>query len=273
MRTLRLASVAVTAAVLVSGLTACGSDGKAGTKAAGDAAPGKALELDPKAALAASALVMQKFGNGSVELVLPEDTMAGAAQWKQGTDLDLTGRGKATTKVRVLGDDVYLGSAEKTAGAGGKHWAKVGPKDKLIGPMAGMFLTTAQVTNPVLQLTVAAQTGSPAKVGPETVGGAQTTHYHAVEDAAKITEALAALGADQRAAVQQTLAVSGNTLTVDFWINAKQELVQLREYGDKAGEKQAVTVTYSGLGSAPRIEAPAAAEVGSGADFSKILGG
>lgn len=142
-----------------------------------------------------------------------------------------------------------------------------------MGPMAGMFLTVTQLSNPVLQLTVAAQVGKPTKVGAEAVGGVDTTHYRAVEDVAKLTEAMSALGNDQRTAVQQTLAAGGNTMTVDFWINGAQELVQLKGYGNKNGEQQAVTVKYSGLGAAPKIEAPAFADVGKSSDFSKLFGG
>ncbi|AUY51290.1 hypothetical protein [Streptomyces sp. CB01881] len=273
MRALRLASVAVTAAVLVGGLAACG-DGKADTKSSEDPAAGKASGLEPKAALAASAVVMEKAANGNVELALPDNSMTGTAQWKQRTDIDVAGKGKASTKTRVVGDDIFLGGGpDVTAALAGKHWAKVTPQDPGVGPMAGMFLTVTQLSNPVLQLTVAAQAGKPTKVGAEAVGGVQTTHYRAVEDVAKLTEAMTALGSEQRAAVQQTLAAGGNTMTVDFWINGTQELVQLKGYSNKNGEQQAVTVKYSGLGTAAKIEAPAFGDVGKSSDFSRLFGG
>ncbi|MFF2043912.1 hypothetical protein ACFVVX_26185 [Kitasatospora sp. NPDC058170] len=273
MGAVRLVSVAVTAAVLVAGLSACGSGGKADPKAAGDAVGGKVLDLDPKAALAASALVMQKAGNGSVRIVAQEDNVAGTAEWQHPkSSSDLTGQAEGGTKARIIGDEVFLGGGPKvTAGLGGKHWARGDAKDPLVGPMAGMFLTMAQMINPVLQLTAAAQAGKPEKLGSETVEGVQTTHYRAVEDTAKLAEGLAALGADQRASVQKALEAYGKTLTVEFWINAKQELVRLKEYGDKGGEKASVIVTYSGLGAAPKIETPAAGDVAGAADFTKII--
>ncbi|MFG3056475.1 hypothetical protein ACGFZP_36735 [Kitasatospora sp. NPDC048239] len=273
MGAVRLVSVAVTAAVLMAGLSACSSGGKAEPKAAGDAVGGKVLDLDPKAALAASALVMQKAGNGSVRIVAQQDTAAGTSEWQHAkTSSDLTGQAKGGTKARIIGDDVFLGGGpEVTAALGGRHWARGEAKDPLVGPMAGMFLTMAQMINPVLQLTAAAQAGKPEKVGSETVAGVQTTHYRVVEETAKLAEGLAALGADQRASVQKALEAYGKTLTVDLWINAKQELVQLKEYGDKAGEQAGVTVTYSGLGAAPKIEAPAAGDIAGAADFTKII--
>ncbi|MFF1903393.1 hypothetical protein [Kitasatospora sp. NPDC058218] len=274
MRALRLASVAVAAAVLSGGLSACssggGTGGTADTKAAGDAIAGKVADLDPRAALAASAAVMQRAGNGSLTVSTESDTLTGAGDWRQQTVVDLAGKDKASTKVRVLGDDVYLGGGpETTVVLGGRHWAKVGPKDPIVGSMSVLFLSMAQMTNPVLQLSAAAQGGKLTKVGTETVGGAQATHFRAVEDTAKLAESLTMLGGDQRAAVQQTLTAGGSTLTVDFWINAGQQLVQLKEYGDKGGEASAVTVTYAGLGAAPKIEAPAAGDIGSGADLAK----
>ncbi|MGV9265355.1 hypothetical protein ACWDRR_11905 [Kitasatospora sp. NPDC003701] len=273
MRIVRLASVAVAATVLAAGLSACSSSGTGGTadtKAAGDAIAGKVADLDPRAALAASAVVMQRAGNGSLTLATDGDTLTGSGDWRQQTLVDLAGKSKGGTRARVLGDDVYLGGGpETTVVLGGRHWAKVGPKDPVVGSMSLVFLTMAQLTNPVLQLSAAAQSGKLTKIGTETVAGGQATHYRAVEDAAKLIESLTMLSADQRAAVKQTLDTGGSTLTVDFWINAGQQLVQLKEYGDKGGEASAVTVGYTGLGAAPKIEAPAASDVGSGADLAK----
>ncbi|WP_406199606.1 hypothetical protein OH807_17385 [Kitasatospora sp. NBC_01560] len=275
MRALRHASVAVTAAVLLTGLTACGSDGKpvakADATAAGDAVAAQVADLDPKAALTAAALVMQKAGNGNIQLTTPDEVGTGTADWRDRTAVDVTG--KTGNKMRVVGDDLYLGGGPNvTAVLGGKHWAKADPKDPVVGPMTGTFLTSAQMVNPVLQLGVAAQAGKPVKVGQETLDGGETTHYRAVEDAAKLIEGLTTLAPDQRAVVQKTLDRDGKTLTVDFWLNAKQELVQLKEYGDKGGVATSVTVKYSGLGTAPAITAPAAGDVGSAAALAKLLG-
>lgn len=130
----------------------------------------------------------------------------------------------------------------------------------------------SQLVNPVVQLTLAAQGGKPVKVGQESLDGVQVTHLRAVEDASAMVAGMPALSADQRAAVQKSLDDDGKTLTVDFWLNGRQELVQYQEYGDKNGEHDAVTVKYSDLGKAARIEAPAATDLGSDADILKLLG-
>ncbi|MEU6233767.1 hypothetical protein [Kitasatospora sp. NPDC047058] len=274
MRALRIAAVAVTAAVLVAGLTACGSDGKAGTKAAGDAAPGKALELDPKAALAASALVMQKAGNATFTVAAPDGLEArpgaGTANWsgaRTAVEYVADGQGQKL-KVRMVGGDVYYGVGA-AAGAPGELWVKA--TDVVWRAKAGPFvMLLGQTANPVVQL-AAAQSGQISKGGAETVDGVQLTRYRSVEEVATVLAAVPDLTPERRAALQQAVEKNGKTLTVDFWLNAKQELVQYREFGEKDGEQKAVTVKYTGLGSAPKVEAPAENQLGKASDLAKLL--
>ncbi|MFF7990060.1 hypothetical protein ACFZDG_09750 [Kitasatospora xanthocidica] len=283
MRAVRLASAVVTTVVLLGAVTACGSskggnDAKGGDAKGGDAKGGDpiaaALTGDPKAALAASALVMQKAGNGKVSMVAPDDTKGGGtgdADWKDPgkAAVDLTGdMGGKKLKIRVVGADAYLGGDQAAPALGGKHWVKL-PAGNEAGDG---FRAAGQMLNPVVVLTVAAQSGKLSKVGQEDLGGAQTTHLRAVEDTSALVAGMSALPEDQRKAVQKTLEQDGKTLTFDFWLNGKQELVQYQEYGDTNGAKDAVTVKYSDLGKAAPISAPAAADLGSEADLLKLLG-
>lgn len=274
MRALRLASAVAVSAVLVGGLTACGSDGKPDVKAAGDAAAKVAGDLDPKAALAASAAVMKKAGNGTILLESDGDKTNGTADWSgKSTALDVTVQETGPNRFRVLGDKLYVGvGPELKPVLGGKTWTQLDPKDPAAAAMSGLYTTTAQMVNPVVQLTAGAAIGKPTKVGAEKVDGVDTTHYRATEEVAALVAAFDTLGPEQRAAVQKTLAQDGQTLTVDFWINAKQELVQFKESGDKTGEKGGVTIKYSGLGAAPKIEAPAPAELGPSMNLKDLLG-
>ncbi|MGW4893287.1 hypothetical protein ACWEQL_13630 [Kitasatospora sp. NPDC004240] len=274
MRAVRLASAVVVSAVLIGGLTACGSDAKSTAQAAaGDAAAAKAADLDPKAALAASAAVMKNAKNAKINILGGEGNASGSASWDGKSSVDVTAEGgDGPNKVRVVGGDVYLGGgAEIAAALGGKHWTKPDPKDPVLGPIGGVALTTAQMVNPVLQLTAGAAAGKPSKVGSEQVDGTETVHYHTTQQTSALVATLTTLTPEQRSAVEKSLGADGQTLTIDFWINAKQELVQVKQYGDKNGEKSAVTVKYSGLGTAPKIEAPAAGDIGT-ADLSKLLG-
>ncbi|MFD8752363.1 hypothetical protein ACFV0O_15465 [Kitasatospora sp. NPDC059577] len=279
MRAVRLASVVATTAVLLGAVTACGGS-KGGNDAKGGDAKGgdpiaAALTGDPKAALTASALVMQKAGNGKVSMVSPDDSKGGGtgdADWKEPgkASVDLVGdMGGKKLKIRVIGPDAYLGTDDAAAALGGKHWVKL-PAGNEAGDG---FRAAGQMLNPVVLLTVAAQSGKLSKVGEETLDGAQTTHLKAVEDTATLVAGMAALPEEQRKVVQKTLEQDGKTLTFDFWLNGKQELVQYQEYGDANGPKQAVTVKYSGLGKAAAITAPAATDLGSEADLLKLLAG
>lgn len=289
MRALRLASAVATTAVLLGAATACGSDAKSGdakggTKT-GEAKPGDtksadakgadplaaALAADPKAALAASAVVMQKAGNGKVTMIPADPAGTGDADWKDpakaAVDLASDIEGKKL-RIRVLGTDAYLGGGDDVAPAlGGKHWVKM-PADAT----GDSFRAVGQMTNPVVLLTVAAQSGKLSKVGQEAVDGVQTTHLRAEQDTAALVAGMTALSAGQRTAVQKTLEEDGKTLTIDFWLNGNQELVQYKEYGDTNGEKQAVTIKYSNLGKAAAIAAPAAGDLGNEADVLKLLG-
>ncbi|MFJ4185723.1 hypothetical protein [Kitasatospora sp. NPDC089509] len=279
MRVVRLASTVATAAVLLAALTACGS-GKSDNKAsagdgkdAGAAAAAAGAPADPKAALAAAALVMQKAGNGKVAMTSPDASNpggSGTADWKDPAKvaLDVTGdmEGKKL-KIRVIGADAYIGS-DDAAALQGKHWIQVPNSEE----MGGAFAVMGQMMNPVTQLTIAAASGKPSKVGQESVDGVQTTHLRAVEDTATLVAGMTSLTAEQRQSVQKTLEEDGKTLTVDFWLNDKQELVQYQEYGDSNGASKAVTVKYSDLGKGGKVEAPAAGDLGSQADLLKLFG-
>ncbi|MFJ8470630.1 hypothetical protein [Kitasatospora sp. NPDC094011] len=279
MRAVRLASTVATAAVLLAALTACGSgkgDNKASAgdgKDAGAAAAAAGAPADPKAALAAAALVMQKAGNGKVAMTSPDASSpggSGTADWKDPAKvaLDVTGdmEGKKL-KIRVIGADAYIGS-DDAAALQGKHWIQVPNSEE----MGGAFAVMGQMMNPVTQLTIAAAGGKPSKVGQESVDGVQTTHLRAVEDTATLVAGMTSLTPEQRQSVQKTLEEDGKTLTVDFWLNDKQELVKYQEYGDSNGASKAVTVKYSDLGKGGKVEAPAAGDLGSQADLLKLFG-
>ncbi|MFJ7245926.1 hypothetical protein ACIQWA_14920 [Kitasatospora sp. NPDC098652] len=284
MRAVRLAATVATAAVLLAGATACGSKG-GDTKSAADskgatdgkdaAAAAAGLAADPKAALAASALVMQKAGNGKVALTSPDPSSpsgSGSADWKDpgkvSVDVSSDMDGKKL-RIRAIGADTYIGGDDTTATAlQGKHWVKVPASEE----MGSAFVVMGQMVNPVSQLTIAAASGKLSKVGQEAVDGVQTTHLRAVEDTATLVAGMTSLTAEQRQAVQKTLEEDGKTLTIDFWLNDKQELVKYQEYGDTNGASKAVTVKYSDLGKGDKIEAPAAGDLGSQADLLKLFG-
>ncbi|WP_031063161.1 hypothetical protein [Streptomyces sp. NRRL WC-3742] len=276
---MRIASAVVAATVLFGTATACGSSKSNDQKTAsvGDAAsaaPAAAKpDGDPKAQLTASALVMQKAGNSKVEVdeAGDPDPSTGDAHWnnpsKPAVDLTSKTDGKPL-HLRVVGADAYLGTEALGAKApSGKTWMRM-PATSALG---GGLQVAALMVNPVVQLTVAAQSGKLTKLDPEDVGGAKATHIRATEDSSVLIAGMTGLSAEQHAAVQRVVELEGKTLTVDFWINDKLELVKLQEHGDAKGSQDPTTVKYSGLGKAAPVEAPAAKDVADG-DLSKLLG-
>lgn len=312
MRTVRIASAVAASALLVGGLTACSSGktggqdaAQAGAKpgaasgAAGGSASGAASApasgaaggsaagvpgegLAPKAALLASAAVMEKAGSAKLGLsgAGANANGTGAYSWKAPAAFELTmNTADGPGKMLVTADVMYIGvDAETGAEFGGKHWLKLDPKaaaaanGKAVpgGEDAGSMTTLLQTLNPAVQLAANAQGGKLSKVGAEKIGGADTVHYQSALPVEALVGAMAGLSDDLKKQVVATLKKQSGSVTTDFWINAKGELVQQKSDNVGNGSKEPVTITYSDLGSAGAVQAPAASDV---LDFAELLKG
>ncbi|MFE4518587.1 hypothetical protein ACFRMQ_30900 [Kitasatospora sp. NPDC056783] len=265
----------VAAAVLAGGLTACGGSGDgpsrgattpggaatgSGVAASGGAATGQAAERDPKAALAAAAEVMRKAGGARYTLAasdgLEAKPGAGFAHWASRPAVIeyLTDAPDSRIRVRAVGNEAYMGPTDQAAAGVGEQvlWVKM----PFLMWRRPFYPQLAMAMDPVNQLT-RAQEARLGVVGTETIDGAEVTHYRAVEEAATVLGAIPELTEEHRPHVDAALKKSGETFTLDFWLNAGQELVRYREFGDKEGEGKAVTVTYSSLGTTSAVTAPA----------------
>ncbi|WP_188297075.1 hypothetical protein [Streptomyces sp. CBMA156] len=277
----------VAAVVLAGGLTACGGAGggtaggpsaaaaPGGTAAgSGTATGGKAAGLDPKAALAAAAEVMRKAGGGRYALSAPDGLEAkpgaGFASWGgRPAAIEYLGDAPgAKLRVRVVGNEAYMGPTEQAAAAVGQQtfWSKM----PFLMWRRPFYPQLSLAMDPVTRLTVA-QAGRLSRVGTETVDGAEVTRYRAVEDVAAVLGGIPDLTEEHRPHVEVALRKGGGTYTVDFWLNARQELVRFREFGEQDGEAKAVTVTYSALGTAPAMEAPAEQDLRKSFDLDPFL--
>ncbi|GAA0662229.1 lipoprotein [Kitasatospora atroaurantiaca] len=300
MRTLRIATAVAVSALLVGGLSACSSSkttgqdatSSASSSASSSAATGggagaggkQAADLGPKAALLASAAVMEKAGSAKLVLTGTGDTETGSGSysWKAPAAFELTTKTDGqTAKMLLTGDVMYIGVDDETAATfGGKHWLKLDPKatagagGKALpgGEDAGSMTTMLQTFNPAVQLAANAQGGKLSKVGAEKVGGADAVHYRSELPVDALVGAMANLSADQKKQVIDTLKKDGSSVTSDFWINAKGELVQQQSNNVGNGSKEAVTIRYSDLGSAASVKTPAASDVLDFADMLKGLG-
>lgn len=296
MRALRLFSAAVVGATLVGALTAC--DGVTGA--------GTSDEAEARAALAASAEVMLKAGNGAVEMDTPGDAptanLKGFASWKDRSALDVSSKATGSDyRVRVVGDASYRAvPASLVKLSGGKHWvaSRTPSADEAVSGEDSRDSVLAHMIDPVRQLRLAASSGTLSTAGTGPRDGEGTRHYRSVLDANTLMNAMGMAGAEpdrtfalrpkealqdtsesasknaSRSAstyalkdVSQEPEEKAQTLTAEFAINDKQELVRVRLYFNEAGRTSLaqgnapLVLHYSGLGGAPAIEAPAKKDV------------
>ncbi|MFB7662560.1 hypothetical protein ACFC1R_01230 [Kitasatospora sp. NPDC056138] len=311
MRTLRLASAVAATALLVGGLTACSSsgssDGKdaaapAGATSPGTGGPGTAAQggggpsasadagaaagavkpdqnQDPKAALLASAAVMEK-AKGAKLTRTTGDGGSGSYVWQPGSAaLDLSLKEKGTeSRMLVVGSALYTGlDAETAALMDGKKWLKLDPKSaggdgkaggaEDYGSIAGMLVAL----DPGAQLAANAGAGRLSRVGEEKIDGVDTVHYRSEAPIDQVAKLLP-IGKDRFDLVSGLLKKDGDTSTVDFWINGKGELVQQTNTNTGAGLGGPQTFKYTEIGSTPAVKAPADSEVMDFADMLKSPG-
>ncbi|MBV2155664.1 hypothetical protein [Kitasatospora sp. SUK 42] len=291
MRTGRVVAVAIAAAVLVGcqgggGTTGGGTaaDGPpAGGTAAGGPAQTRSSEVQgPEEALKAAAEVMRKAGNGTFTLAAPTGhglaPGAGGLAWS-GADaaIEYTADTPDTRlRTRVVGAEAYVGLTEPTAATAppGPRWYKVGDVPWRASPSNAVMLLLSRVMNPVAQLDAARTAGaSPGAV--ETVDGERLTRYRVVEEAKTVLATIPGLDQGDEPGHRTTgfrnaLQRSGS-LTVDLWLNDRQELVRYRAYGEKEGPDQAIVVRYANLGGGPALAAPPQGETGRLADMMELI--
>ncbi|MFF0391877.1 hypothetical protein ACFYS8_24800 [Kitasatospora sp. NPDC004615] len=277
MRALRTVAVTCLAAGL---LTACGSSGsgsstadaKPGSTASDGAAAGKGADgganLGAKETLLASAAVMEKAGSAKLA-VTGEAAGTGEFVWKAPKSFLLNTKSEGQdTKVLFVGDVMYVGAGASLAQlAGGKTWMKIDPKDDAQGAPGGGDAvgkaSSLELMDPAVQLAVAAPTA--VESGTETVEGQFCKHYRSDIPVDALVEKLQ-LKPELKTKVLDELKKKGSTITVEFWINAKNELVQQSGTGQATGFSK---ITYSDLGSVQPTKAPADSEVFSLEDVLK----
>ncbi|MFE9422077.1 hypothetical protein ACFYNO_03840 [Kitasatospora sp. NPDC006697] len=285
MRITRTAATAALTGLLATALAACGSSGSSGgsgtaakPSGAGSPAAGAPAGALPgggaKAELLAAAAVMAKAGSAKITSTgngggKPGTDAVGHYAWGGQPKLDLRRQSNGTAlAVRAVGGQVYLGTtAQPSPLPGGKHWVE------LTGTESGTFQSMLVMLDPVAQLTAAAQSGKVTDAGTDAaVGGAH--HYQGTVPADTLLAGLSNLTADQRSALQAQLA--GGSVKLDFWLNAKRELVQehqseLNSAGAPTGTGDVSTV-YADLGSAVDVAAPAASDLADQSAALQLLG-
>ncbi|BFV58748.1 lipoprotein [Kitasatospora sp. CMC57] len=153
----------------------------------------------------------------------------------------------------VLDTTAYRGGDPATAErTGGRHWEKfTAPGGQREIPYAGLV----DRINPMVALTAAVAAESPRLIGEEELGEATVQHYRLTVGVDRYVAAQTLLPAGRQQALQAALSAGGaHQLTLDLWLNDKDQLVQLRRSSEGGPDD---TMTYKNLGGPLSVQAPA----------------
>jgi hypothetical protein len=245
----RAAGAAAAAAVLLGTLAACGPtvDRTAGRRSA-PVAPSRLVppaprpaERPPRVVLLSAEQVLQTAGRSRLHYWFDSpggatDCADGMLSWAPRTTMQLTRRGSgAAGRLIVLGAVGYQGGDAATAARlGGRHWERstgvIGPDGRPQPPYAEL----ADQLDPLQAVTAAAAARDLHLVGEELLGDVLVGHWAATTTVADYAGAEAdLLGPSRRERLARALSSGGvSELTLDLWLNDRDQLVQLRRTGD-----------------------------------------
>lgn len=281
MRLLRSVPALALTAALVGGLTAC-TGGGSGSHDAAPAASSAAAKpssaspsptQDPATLLRTAAASLQQAGGAKFTMSGGVEDGSGVMVWKSPVGFSFVGSdGAEESQYRFVDGTVYLATSAKDRDSTfkGKHWLKYDAKsvtDKAAGADSAALVGVLFLSrNPVADLTTAVEKGTPTLVGPEAVKSVPATRFKATFTADDLVGALAGLTDDQKARTVADYKKNGTgSITVDFWLNAKGELIQLRETAG-SGKPTVIGLTEYGT---TTLEAPAASDCFNLADLLK----
>ena len=251
-RTVRTAAaLAAAAALLLSGAASCSGPGD--------------RARTPQEAFRAAAEVMTAAGAARIALETqdPVDGLrsgGGVLSWGDKPAMDVTMRGSSgDLKVRTLDGVVYLGADRAQADRmGGRRWMTFDPRSSSgDGGGAAAFSTWSERLNPVSDLTGLAEAGRLRRVGEDRLDNEETVHYRATASLDAMVAAGTGLTAAQRLSVLDMYRKQGATsITADFWINGRDEVVQAWRDCRTAKGRATTATRYSGIGIEVNIQAP-----------------
>ncbi|MFD0272413.1 hypothetical protein ACFVHB_00715 [Kitasatospora sp. NPDC127111] len=267
----RLAA-AVAAALLAGGLTACGGGGDAppapsGTPtptSASPTGPAKPTDRSPHGVLLSAQLAMQTARRARVSYRLGADAGSGPLFWLPKTALQVKRSTPAEAEQLIVVDTVAYqgGDAATAARLGGRHWERFSGPPGADGhreiPYAGLI----DLLNPVEALAAATADGVEAQyVGEEKFEDSAVEHYRVTTNAERYAAAQSQLSQTRREGLRAALAPGGSvSLTLDLWLNDKDQLVKLQRTGTGESGRADDSVLYSEPAGALSVQAPAEAD-------------
>jgi len=258
----RRAVAAALAALLLAGAAACGSGsgGKAEPSPASATPSALATPTDrsPHGVLLSAELAMRTARRAKFSYRLGTDNATGMLFWAPKTVLQLK-RPDDTEQLIVLDTTAYRGGDLATASRlGGRHWEKYAAAAGADGQREVPYAGLVDRLNPVVALTAAVAADDPVLVGEEKLDESTVEHYRVTVTVAAYAAAQTQLTGARRQALQATLGKGGvSLLTLDLWLNDKDQLVQLRRTGIGSAARLDDTVVYSEFAGALSVQAPA----------------
>ncbi|MFI6153344.1 hypothetical protein ACIBCA_11685 [Kitasatospora sp. NPDC051170] len=244
----RLAALSVV--VLLAGGALTGCDGGGGAAAAGSArpsptsapatvstptGPAKPTDRSPHGVLLSAELAMQTARRAKVSYRLGADAGSGPLFWAPKTAMQIKRSTAAGPQELIVVDTVAYqgGDAATAARQGGRHWERFtvppGPDGHKEVPYAGLI----DLLNPVEALAAATADGVEATLlGEEKLDDSTVEHYRVTTTAEKYAAAQTQLSQARRDGLRAALAPGGSrTLTLDLWLNDRDQLVKLQRTG------------------------------------------
>jgi hypothetical protein len=270
----RSAGAALAVAALLATLAGCSSDG-GGPAQSGRPSPtadrssaspsAKPTDRSPQGVMLAAEQVLatDRRAQLSYRFDAPDgtsDSADGVLYWAPRTIMKLTKTTPgATDQLIVMGTVCYRGGDAATAARlGGRHWEKsaevTGPDGRKETPYAPLV----DQLNPQQAVTAAAAAPDLKLVGQENLGAGVVEHYTAsLPVAGYVAAQQNLLTADRQAQLSAALGAGGvGTLTLDLWLNDKDQLVQLHRAGTGSEGRLDQLVLYSDWGGQLAVLAP-----------------
>ncbi|PYC78014.1 hypothetical protein C7C46_16880 [Streptomyces tateyamensis] len=271
----RPAGAVLAAAVLLATLAGCGSggDGPAGagrpspTAAGSSPSPSaKSTDRSPQGVMLAAEQALQTARRAQLtyRFDTPDgtsDSADGVLFWAPRTIMKLARTTPGATDQLIVMDTVCYrgGDAATAARLGGKHWEKTAEVTGPDGRKETPYASLVDQLNPLQAVTAAAAATDLKLVGPENLGAGPVEHYTATLTVAGYVAAQQnLLTADRREQLTAALGSGGlTTLTLDLWLNDKDQLVQLHRSGAGTAGRLDQLVIYSDWGGQLAVLAPA----------------
>lgn len=301
----RRTGLAVTAAVLTLGLTACGGSQHAAAKSAKASASPKASPLSPLAALtkafgrkstvrsAKGTLDLQVTPSAAVEAdpnapYTPEPEITGTSElgWDpsvQGLDYEVdpgTGDDPTDFQARIVGGSEYLYAGDPPKGSGvHAHWVKVdldaAEKFALAGSPSGEAGSGPNSdASPFDQLDALLKSPAIDDEGPQTVDGVATESYEGTLTLAQMRKG-AATNPQLKQLVAQSKKIGLKSERYEVWIDQRTQLpVKVINWTFTAKTTIDMTIDYSHYSTKPStIKAPAPEDTMTLQQFANAAGG